>query len=52
MQTFLDRLIFGRQTKGIPTHRVQDSTAFHPMVAGHDVGWHVIAAMTDTQTIA
>ncbi len=52
MDAFLDRLVLGRQAKGIPAHGVQHGVALHAVVARDDVGGHIVAPVADAQAVA
>ena len=48
----LDRVLLGRQTEGIPAHRMQHVEAAHAFVAGEDVRRRVALRMADVQARA
>jgi hypothetical protein len=45
----LDGVLFGRQTEGVPAHRVQHVESAHALVARDDVGGGVALEMADVQ---
>ena len=52
MLSGLDGKLFRGQPEGIPTHRVQDVEAAHPLEAGDDVGGRVSFDVAHVQTLA
>src|SRR5690606_31316279 len=47
MHACLNRMLFGGQAKGIPTHRVQNMLAAHAGVATDDIGRRIALGMAD-----
>ncbi len=52
MKPGLDRELFCRQPEGVPSHRMQDVKAFHPLVAGDDIGRGIPFQMADVKSFA
>ena len=48
----LNRSVFGRQTKGIPTHGMQDVKAAHPLKASQRVTNRIVSNVADVQGAA
>src|SRR5437763_17195233 len=44
-----DRRVFGRQTEGIPSHRMQHVKALGTAIAGDEIAHRVIADMPDME---
>ena len=48
----LDGVLLGGETKGVPTHGVQDVESVHALVASNDVGGGVAFGVSDMETRA
>jgi hypothetical protein len=52
MQSLEQCIVFSRQAKGIPAHRVQDAEPGHPLVASDHVARNVVVQMADREAVA
>jgi hypothetical protein len=52
MEAFEQRVVFGRQSEGVPSHGMQHVVAGHAPEAPGDVARHVIVQVPDGQTLA
>ena len=52
MYFILDRIVLGRQTKGIPAHRIQYVVALHSSLSGYDIQCSVRTRMSNVQTLS
>ena len=50
MYAGIDRILLGRQTEGVETHRVQDVVPGLPPVARYDIGADIPQRVPDVQT--
>ena len=49
MRSRLHGVLLGRQSKGVPPHRMKNIKPFHPLVAAEDIGRGVALRMTDVK---
>jgi hypothetical protein len=45
-----ERVLLGRKSEGVPSHRMQDVETLHALVTRHDVGGGIALRMADMET--
>ena len=47
-----DRILFGRKTEGVPSHRVKHIVTLQAVIAGEDIGGGIALDMADMETVS